>query len=368
MRILEVIPQMGYGGAERLVVDLSNFFVDRGHSVCLTLFHSPDTIGNPSFLRFLHGNVEITVIEKRRGVDFRLSEKLRKHSEKWSADLMHTHLDALPYAYSCRVPVVHTLHNSPMLEAAGIFRRTIRRLLFRSGRVSAVGCSAVSACEASAYYGIICEPIANGRSPIPFPETVESSILRRRTLSGGKWGTLIVNIATTSPVKGQLHLARAVAAINRSLPSGRCIRMAVVGQTRADYVRLIEEAAEGSALIAGTSDHPEKWIAASDAMVISSLREGLPITLLEAMGYGKPCVSTPAGGVREVIADGENGILADGFGTADIASALRRFIDMTPEQLLRMGRSARATSVSHSIERCGAHYETLFRSLLAKRK
>lgn len=368
MRILEVIPQMGYGGAERLVVDLSNYFTDRGHSVCLTLFHSPDTIGNPSFLRFLHGNVEITVIEKRKGVDFGMPEKLKRHSEKWSADLMHTHLDALPYAYSCRVPVVHTLHNSPMLEASGILRRTIRRLLFRSGKVSAVGCSAVSACEASAYYGVICEPIANGRSPIQFPETVESSILRRRALSGGKWGTLIVNIATTSPVKGQLLLARAVAAINRSLPSGRCIRMAVVGQTRADYVRLIEEAAEGAALIAGTSDHPEKWIAASDAMVISSLREGLPITLLEAMNSGKPCVSTPAGGVREVIADGDNGILADGFSTADIEKALRRLLDMTPDELFRMGCSARATSLSHSIERCGAHYETLFRSLLAKRK
>ncbi|MFP4473783.1 MAG: glycosyltransferase [Candidatus Omnitrophota bacterium] len=58
------------------------------------------------------------------------------------------------------------------------------------------------------------------------------------------------------------------------------------------------------------SDIPD-ILAASDVFVLSSTREGLPMTILEAMAAEVPIVTTPAGGIPDVIKDGLTGLVVD---------------------------------------------------------
>lgn len=80
----------------------------------------------------------------------------------------------------------------------------------------------------------------------------------------------------------------------------------------------------------------EGWIAGQkkidclnweDVYILPSYNEGLPIAILEAMAYSHPVISTPVGGVPEVIKAGENGILVKPGDTKAIADAIKYYIE-----------------------------------------
>jgi glycosyltransferase involved in cell wall biosynthesis len=64
---------------------------------------------------------------------------------------------------------------------------------------------------------------------------------------------------------------------------------------------------------------------AADAAVLSSSWENFPHTVVEALTVGTPVLATRAGGVAEVVHDGENGLLVDGGDPGTLAAAIRRF-------------------------------------------
>ena len=71
-----------------------------------------------------------------------------------------------------------------------------------------------------------------------------------------------------------------------------------------------------------------------------SFKEGLPRTLLEAAAYGRPIVTTDAPGCREIVRDGENGLLVPVRDADALALALQRLIE-SPELRRRMGERGR---------------------------
>jgi L-malate glycosyltransferase len=63
--------------------------------------------------------------------------------------------------------------------------------------------------------------------------------------------------------------------------------------------------------LVGLQTEVRPFLAAADIYMMSSIFEGLPIALLEAMAYGLPIISTNAGGIKEVVRDGVEGFLCD---------------------------------------------------------
>jgi glycosyltransferase involved in cell wall biosynthesis len=74
--------------------------------------------------------------------------------------------------------------------------------------------------------------------------------------------------------------------------------------------------------------------------VLSSISEGLSLTLLEAMAAGLPVVATDVGGNREVVVPGETGILVPAKSPNELAAAMLRLI-RNPEMCAAMGAAGR---------------------------
>lgn len=76
-----------------------------------------------------------------------------------------------------------------------------------------------------------------------------------------------------------------------------------------------------------SGEHKTECLNWADVYILPSYNEGLPIAILEAMSYSHPIISTPVGGIPEVIYNGKNGILVDPGNIQQIAKSLKFYLE-----------------------------------------
>jgi glycosyltransferase involved in cell wall biosynthesis len=120
---------------------------------------------------------------------------------------------------------------------------------------------------------------------------------------------IVGNVAALVPHKGQKHLVAAAALVVRQVPDARFV-IAGDGELRPSLERQIKDHhLEKHVMLTGFRPDVLSLHKAFDVFVMSSVTEGLGTSLLDAMAAGKPVVATTAGGIPEVVVDGDTGLL-----------------------------------------------------------
>jgi glycosyltransferase involved in cell wall biosynthesis len=106
----------------------------------------------------------------------------------------------------------------------------------------------------------------------------------------------------------------------------------------------------------------EAALATADIVVLPSLSEGMPVTLLEALAHGRPVVATRVGGMPEVITDDLDGVLVP---PADAPALARAIADLAadPARRRRLGRAARERAERFSQPHVYGRLDTIYREL-----
>lgn len=152
---------------------------------------------------------------------------------------------------------------------------------------------------------------------------------------------VIGNVAALVPHKGQRHLIDAAALVVRQVPDARFV-IAGEGEQREALERQIREhGLEKHVFLAGFRPDVLSLHKRFDIFVLSSITEGLGTSLLDAMACGKPVVATTAGGIPEVVKDGDTGILVPPRDRAALAAALVRLLK-DGDLRARLGAAGRA--------------------------
>lgn len=147
-------------------------------------------------------------------------------------------------------------------------------------------------------------------------------------------------VGRLEPAKGLVYLIEAAAQLAPQHPD---LRVVIVGAGRLEgelHAAVRQHGLEQVVLFTGFRQDVTRCLQAFDLFALPSLTEGIPIALLEACASARPVVASRVGGVPEVIADGEQGLLVPPGDVPALAQAITRLLD-DPQLATRLGEAAR---------------------------
>jgi glycosyltransferase involved in cell wall biosynthesis len=202
--------------------------------------------------------------------------------------------------------------------------------------------------------------VANGISPAPHTRPRE---VVRHELGIAPAEPLVLSVGSLTVQKAQDVMIEAFA---RVLPHARAARLLIAGEgpLRAPLEQRIARLGLGArvGLLGDRSDTAE-LMAAADLFVLSSEREGLPMTLIEAMRAGCATVSTRIGGTGEIVGDGVTGRLVAVGDVEGFAAAMGELLaDDTRRRAFGAAGRARYET-RFTAERMVRETETLYREV-----
>jgi sugar transferase (PEP-CTERM/EpsH1 system associated) len=211
--------------------------------------------------------------------------------------------------------------------------------------------------------------LANGIDAERFRPLAEGE--QRPDFGFGPGCRVIGTVGRVQDVKDHATLVDAFALLRTRLPAeAAALRLAIVGDgpllpALREKVRAL--GLEGQVWLPGARYDVPEILRGFDVYAISSIAEGTPGSVLEAMASGLPAVGTRVGGVPEVIAEGITGHLVPPRDPSAMADALAPYL-RTPALAAAHGAAGRARVLSHySMPAMVAGYQALYDSLLERK-
>jgi glycosyltransferase involved in cell wall biosynthesis len=161
--------------------------------------------------------------------------------------------------------------------------------------------------------------------------------------------------------KDYLTLMRAVHTMRAA---GRIVTLYILGDgpERPILERAREELGlQSIVMLPGFQSDISAWMARFHLFVLSSIQEGQPMALLEAMAHGLPIVATRVGGIPDTIVDGVEGILVESKNAQELAAAIQQLLD-DPDRGRMLGNNARKRVIQeYSIQAVCQRYIEIYR-------
>lgn len=356
MKILEIIPNLQSGGAEKFVVDLTNELSERGHDcIIVTLF---ELNSKDIFKNIVNKNVNIVSLSKRLGFDLKCLYELYRFIRFEKPDVVHAHVGGITYLilavlFYRKCKYFATIHNDARVEAGSGLHKIIRKFFFKYELVIPITISEESEFSFQQYYGTSGNLIPNGCAPYQPTDIMIEENYRKGV------DFLFVHVASIQPSKNQIVLLKA---FKKLLNDGIKARMLMLGRNSNDEIfNQLKPYFSENIIHVGEHSNPRALMGVCDAFCLSSLWEGMPISIIEAFSVGCPPIVTPVGGCANMIGDGVNGILAEGTSDDCYYKALKRFTDLNNEDRHLLANNAYKTYVErYSIVKATDKYLCLF--------
>lgn len=369
--IVHVLYRLDTGGMERILVSLINATADRYRHAVITLCGFGP----------LRDEIEHTVtaclsLDKKPGKDWHCYVRLWRALRMLKPDLVQTYnigtLDLAPVVKLAGVRrQVHAEHGRDAADPNGEnpkYRRLRRWMAPFIGRYVAVSADLQNwLIEGAGIRPAKVVYIANGIDAAAF--NVPRAASESRRLLGDfapPDSVLVGNVARLDKVKDQAGLLSAFKLLcDENAPAPCRLIIAGEGPQRQALERQIDQLGLVQTVrLLGDRDDVADLLAECDVFALSSIAEGMPVTLMEAMAAGLPVVATNVGGVASVVEDGVTGTLVPASNSHALAEALKTYV---ADGMLRRqhGDAGRVRAAAHfSLSAMVAGYVALYDELL----
>lgn len=326
--VLLIINDSRRGGGQKNVLQIADYLGD-SYSVYLACPRGPLSEQGKS------AGIETLDISEGPGSIWQIRQIIRKlNPSVVHAHLLGTAFYAAVGSIGIGVPLIVTLHNPVVYSGVSLLRKLSYPLALKG-----ICLKATAVIGASQVIREEINTIVRKRVAIHVANTVQVPVLenpRAECFVRGRLTLAIVGALTHA--KGHSYLITAVAELRK----GMNIRLMIVGggPLLTPLQAMVSDLGVNADVeFVGEVGDVTGFLKDADIVVVPSVFEGTPYTLLEAMALGKPIIATSVGGIPAIIRNGENGILVPPKDSAEIASAVRR---LAGDADLRSRMAARA--------------------------
>jgi glycosyltransferase involved in cell wall biosynthesis len=336
------------GGPDKTILNSPRFLTQLGYRCTCAFLRQPSDDGFQSIReRAIRWQAPIEEIDDRGAFDWRVFPQLLQLCRKLKVDVWHAH----DYKTNLIGIILQRLHPMRLVTTAhGWVEYTPRtRIYYQFDRWSLpkyerVICVSEDLKETCRNYGVAdnrCVLIENAVDVEQFRRLATVDAAKAR-MGRTKHRYLIGAVGRLSAEKAFDVLIRAVHELVRR---GIDVELAIAGEgpQRGELERLIQALGlqEYVQLLGFRSDLRHLY-EALDLFVLSSIREGLPNAVLEAMSLQVPVVATRIAGIPRLISDGENGLLVPPSDAVLLADSIERALT-SPTLRARLAESGRRT-------------------------
>ena len=363
MNILYLTNHLDIGGVTSYVLTLADGMKKKGHTVFLA------SSGGELLPKFLEAGVTFVQIPIRTKQEispavFLSFLKLRNFVKENKIDIIHantrvTQVLAASLGRFCAKPYISTCH--------GFFKKRLSRRLW-----SCWGIKVIAISEAvrehlvndfkvkEADVRLIHNGIDINKFEIPNPKSKNDY---KKDLGLGS-GPVVGIVARLSDVKGHAYLIEAMKSVLGKIPQ---VQLLIVGdgKMKQGLVKLVRslKIEKSVYFIPAVSDIAQVF-GAMDLFVMPSLKEGLGLSLMQAMAVGLPVIGSDVGGIKSLIKMGENGILVKAADSLILASAILDLLE-DPAQAKLLGDRARdCIRENFSLDKMIQETENVYSSIL----
>lgn len=354
MKILQVLPYFCFGGAETMCENLTYALIAQGHTVTVVSLYGEHT---PISRRMEASGVRILYLDKKLGLDVSMVPKLTRIMKAEKPDVVHTHLDVIKYAVAAArlagvKKCVHTVHNVADKEAEGRAQKLINGFYFRRGWSVPVALSPEVRASIVSFYGLKPEQV-----PVAYNGVDLSRCLPKESYCAGE-EFHILHIGRFNEQKNHGLLLKMFETLARENP-GLCLELIGEGELRPEIEKQVKTMGmEGRVAFLGAQSNVYPYLQRADLFLLPSRYEGIPMTIIEAMGTGLPIVVTAVGGVPDML---ENGV--DGFTVpCEEEKIVEACQNLIRDEALRerLGRAAREHADRFSAQTMGKRYLEIY--------
>jgi glycosyltransferase involved in cell wall biosynthesis len=369
LHVAHAVLSLDVGGLERVVLALIREGRRRGQRVSVVCVEKPGALADDARA----AGAEVVSLDKSPG---RRAEYVGRAADllaRLRPNVVHTHQIGAawylgPGAAARQIPVLHTEHGNQFARDGGWAARLKSRLFYhRASRwVGRFCCVSAEIAAAVTRWGTVprklVEVVPNGidtavADGLPTPAEAKAAIgLPPDAVVVGTVGRL-------NEVKRQDRLLRAAAELRPRFPT---LRLVIVGDgpERSHLETLAGELGLADiTTFAGFQPKPELYLRAMDVFALTSRSEGFPVSILEAWAVGVPVVCTAVGGIPDVVADGETGLLVPQEDVAGLTTALARPLADREFAAKLSAAGAEAVRRKYSLTSVAAEYERTYRQL-----
>ena len=356
INILQVMPEFGLAGAETMCESLCYQCVSSGkyNVIVASLFtyHSPIT------KRLEDAGINVIYLGKKKGLDVSLVYRLYKILREYNIEIVHTHRYVMQYAIPAAILAgvkcrIHTVHNIANKEVSK-YRRKLAHFFYKKCNVVPVSISPLIQDTVIDEYHLTKED-----TPVVYNGSDLSKCLVKTDYSNSE-PFRFVHIGRFNPQKNHGII---IDAADMLVKEGYDFTIFLIGGEGDFDERKAEVCNRGLNHVIkfmGLQSNIYPYLYESDCFILPSLYEGMPVTLVEAMGCGMPIIASAVGGVPDMIEHEVSGLLI--HPTAhELSEALKRLMN---DRDLRetMGRNALEKSKQFSAEQMYEGYNNIYMS------
>ena len=299
--------------------------------------------------------VPVHQLHKKSGVDLGLARRLRRLMQDRNIAVLHSHnFSAWLYSALAACSIggichVHTEHSGVEPSHRRYFAERLLSLITNhviavSSHVHNVMIREIGVSPLRA------KLILNGVNTARFAINARVRKQTRETLGLAEQDFVVGIVARLAPVKNHSLLLNGFASFEVDLPIRKKLLIVGDGAERAKLEALAAQLGiDGITQFLGERRDTEALLNAMDVYVLSSLSEGMNLTLLEAMSSGLPVVATSVGGNVEIVEDGISGFLVPVDDPIEMGQRLHQ-LALDPQLRKRFGSAGRDSTVNRFSE------------------